>query len=58
VDSSKADIVCVQEIKIPNLSQRVILSALGTDFSDYVGATRLSVMSILSLLLPGRCCIN
>jgi exonuclease III len=36
VDSSKADIVCVQETKIANLSQRVILSALGTDFSDFV----------------------
>jgi exonuclease III len=36
VDSSKADIVCVQEIKFANLSQSVILSALGTNFSDYV----------------------
>jgi exonuclease III len=36
VDSSKADIVCVQETKIANLSQRVILSALGTDFSYFV----------------------
>jgi exonuclease III len=28
--------VCIQEAKIANLSQRVVLSALGSDFSDYV----------------------
>jgi exonuclease III len=32
VESSKADIVCVQETKIANLSQRVV----GTYFSDFV----------------------
>jgi exonuclease III len=32
VESSKADIVCVQETKIANLSQRVV----GTCFSDFV----------------------
>jgi exonuclease III len=36
VESSRADIVCIQETKIANLSQRVILSALGHGFSDYV----------------------
>jgi exonuclease III len=36
LDSSWADIVCVQETKIVNLTQRVVLSALGTGFLDYV----------------------
>jgi exonuclease III len=36
VESSWVDIVCIQEMKIANLSQRVILSALGPGFSDYV----------------------
>jgi exonuclease III len=36
VESARADIVCIQEAKIANLSQRVVLSALGSDFSDYV----------------------
>jgi exonuclease III len=35
-ESSRADIVCIQEMKIANLTQRVILSALGTVFSGYV----------------------
>ena len=35
VDSSRSDIVCVQETKIAGLSHRIILSALGADFSDY-----------------------
>jgi len=36
VDSSRSDIVCVQETKIAGISRRIILSALGSDFSDYV----------------------
>jgi exonuclease III len=36
VESAWADIVCIQETKIANLSQRVTLSALGSGFSDYV----------------------
>ena len=35
VVSSWSDIVCVQETKIAGLSRRIILSALGADFSDY-----------------------
>ena len=35
VDSSWSDIVCVQETKIAGLSRRIILSALGADFSYY-----------------------
>jgi exonuclease III len=35
VDSSRSDIVCVQETKIPGSSRRVILSALGSDFSEF-----------------------
>ena len=36
VDSSQSDIVCVQETKIAGISRRIILLALGADFSDYV----------------------
>ena len=36
VASSCADIVCVQETKITAISQRVILSALGSDFTGYL----------------------
>jgi len=36
LEASRADIICVQEIKIAAISQRVILSALGSDFSDYI----------------------
>ena len=36
VDSSRPDIVCVQETKISDMSRRVILSALGFDFSEFV----------------------
>ena len=35
VDSSQADIVCIQETKIPTMTNRVLLSALGSDFSEY-----------------------
>ena len=34
--SSRADIVCVQETKITAIYQRVILSALGSDFTGYL----------------------
>jgi exonuclease III len=36
LEASRADIICVQETKIAAISQRVILSALGSDFSDYI----------------------
>jgi len=36
LEASWADIICVQETKIAAISQRVILSALGSDFSDYI----------------------
>ena len=35
VDSSQADIVCIQETKISTMTNRVLLSALGSDFSEY-----------------------
>jgi exonuclease III len=35
-ESSRTDIICIQETKIANLTQRVILLALGTGFSGYV----------------------
>jgi len=38
VDSSWSDIVCIQETKITELSRRIILSALGSDFSDFTFA--------------------
>jgi exonuclease III len=36
VESSRADIVCIEETKITNMSQRIVLSALGSCFSDFV----------------------
>lgn len=36
VDSSRADIVCLQETKIAALPRRVLLSALGSDFTDFI----------------------
>jgi exonuclease III len=36
LEASRVDIICVQETKIAAISQRVILSALGSDFSDYI----------------------
>jgi exonuclease III len=38
VDSSRSDIVCIQETKVTNMSRRIILSALGSDFSDFIAA--------------------
>jgi len=38
VDSSRLDIVCIQETKDTNMSRRIILSPLGSDFSDFVVA--------------------
>ena len=38
VDSSQADIVCIQETKISAMPQRTLLSALGSDFADFVAA--------------------
>jgi len=38
VDSSRSDIVCIQETKITDLSHRIILSALGSDFSNFTFA--------------------
>ena len=35
-ESTRSDIVCVQETKITDISRRIILSALRADFLDYV----------------------
>ena len=35
VDASRADILCIQETKILAMSNRVLLSALGSDFSEF-----------------------
>lgn len=35
VDASRADILCIQETKISAMSNRVLLSALGSDFSEF-----------------------
>jgi len=35
VEASRSDIVCIQETKISTSARRVILSALGTDFSEF-----------------------
>jgi hypothetical protein len=35
VDASRADIVCIQETKMLAITNRVILSALGSDFSNF-----------------------
>jgi exonuclease III len=36
VEATHADIVCIQETKISNMPQRVLLSALGFSFTDYL----------------------
>jgi mannosylglycoprotein endo-beta-mannosidase len=36
VESTKADIVCIQETKMENISRRVVLAALGSKFNQYV----------------------
>jgi len=36
VESTKADIVCLQETKMEHLSQRIVLSVLGSTFSHYI----------------------
>lgn len=38
VRTSRADVVCIQETKISATSHRILLSALGSDFSDFVTA--------------------
>lgn len=38
VESTRADIVCLQETKMENVSRRTVLSALGSSFSHYVFA--------------------
>jgi exonuclease III len=35
VDASRADIVCIQETKLSVMTNRVLLSALGSDFSEF-----------------------
>jgi exonuclease III len=35
VDASRADIVCIQETKISTMTNRVLLSALSSDFSEF-----------------------
>jgi len=34
--STRADIVCIQETKITDMNQRILLSALGSDFSEFL----------------------
>jgi exonuclease III len=36
VDSVRSDVVCIQETKIAALPRRVLLSALGSEFTGYV----------------------
>jgi exonuclease III len=36
VEATQADIVCIQETKIANMPQQVLLSALGSSFTDYL----------------------
>jgi mannosylglycoprotein endo-beta-mannosidase len=36
VVSTKADIVCIQETKMENISRRVVFSALGSNLNQYV----------------------
>jgi exonuclease III len=38
VDSTRSDIVCIQETKTTDTSRRIILSTLGSDFSDFTVA--------------------
>ena len=38
VDSSRSDIVCIQETKVTDMSRTIILSSLGSDFSDFIAA--------------------
>ena len=38
VDSSRSDIVCIQETKVTDMSRRIILSSLGLDFSNFIAA--------------------
>lgn len=35
VEASRADIVCIQETKISAMTNRVLLSALGSDFPEF-----------------------
>jgi exonuclease III len=62
VDSSRADIVCLQETKMANIPRRVILFALESDFDNFVTlpaaesagclATSLWVFSEFTKLIP------
>jgi exonuclease III len=52
VDSSRADIVCLQETKMADLSRGVILSSLGSDFDMVV--TLLAVGSAGGVLIAWR----
>lgn len=36
IESFEADIVCLQETKMQNLSNRVVMSYLGADFEDFL----------------------
>lgn len=36
LESTRCDIVCLQETKMPAISRRVLLSALGADFTGYI----------------------
>jgi exonuclease III len=35
-DTSRADIVCIQETEITTMTTRILLSALGSDFSEFL----------------------
>jgi exonuclease III len=43
VESSRADIVCIQEMKITNMSQQIVLSALGSCFLDFLAVPAVGV---------------
>jgi len=38
VDSSRSDILCIQETKVTDMSCKIILSSLGSNFSDFIAA--------------------
>ena len=64
VEASRSDIVCIQETKISTSARRVILSALGTDFSEFaelpsVGASGgILVACRRHLGIAGACHVN
>lgn len=36
IDSARVDVVCLQETKMPSISQRDVLSMLGADFNQFI----------------------